>query len=277
LVLHFNDELDTSSGEVHGGAVDEGLRGESNFEGDDDDEGSDADDATAAAASALQLEAEARATTSLAHASPAPMSLEAFLSSPADAASPFEAPPSPSARSPSPPRSPGLAEARTGDGIGGFGAVRAVAAAFAAGSEAADATVDAATMAEASLASVELEGPRSPDNDGRGSLFGDDDSAILHASSVASLQAATEAAAGPGPTAHADLAAVAALEEMVGDLLAQKLSWCERSAAHDGAAQRAVQRCAAAEAELAASAETVALLAAQAERDAHLAHALQAR
>jgi hypothetical protein len=203
------------------------------------------------------------------------MSLEAFLSSPADAASPFEAPPSPSARSPSPPRSPGLAEARTGDGIGGFGAVRAVAAAFAAGSEAAEATVDAATKAEASLASVELEGPRSPDNDGRGSLFGDDDSAILHASSVASLRAA--AAAGPSPTAHADLAAVAALEEMVGDLLAQKLSWCERSAAHDGAAQRAVQRCAAAEAELAASAETVALLAAQAERDAHLVHALQAR
>jgi len=92
--------------------------------------------------------------------------------------------------------------------------------------------------------------------------------------SPAAAEATTTA---PPPQEGVDLAAVAALEEMVGDLLTQKLSWCEQSAAHDEAAQQAVKRCAAAEVELAASAETVALLEAQAEQDANLIQDLQDR
>jgi len=303
LVAHFNAddnnddggdnaEQDASEWGLDGVvAVDEGPRGESIFDeataafeeecsGDEDEK---EDSVRLSPCSDDNAEANDEANPPLenqdaaaAHTSPALLSLDAFLggssSSLRNAASPFEAPPVHSA-----PHSPDLAEA----------CARPL-------TEAPNLTSEAVTLAEASMASVELgDGPL---------LFGghenDDELSTVHACSLASAQdpahgttpevdaapetasqspAAAEATTTAPPQEGVDLAAVAALEEIVGDLLAQKLSWCEQSAAHDEAAQLALKRCATAEIELAASAETVALLEAQAEQDANLIQDLQDR
>jgi len=290
LVAHFNADHD-DDGEEHNAsewgldgavAVDEGPRGDSIFDeatavfgdecsGDEDENESlsvHLSPHSNAVDGANDSQTPAHAAADV-HTSPALLSLNSFLgaSSPAVAASPFEEPPLGTS-----PQSPDRAEASP---VGHTT------------NEAPDMSANAVAMAEASMASVELEEGTQ--------LFGghenDDEMSTVQACSLASESLAqrspTTVAVSEAAPRHSaeeaaaqecvDLAAVAALEEMVGELLAQKLSWCEQSNAHEEAAQQAVKRCAAAEVELAASNETVALLESQAEQDASLIQDLQDR